>query len=578
MKKNLRWLLVILASAVMAIGGIAMAGCDKVLDHDHIWGAWEPITPATCTENGWQKRTCIDPNCSATEEAVMSAPGHTYGDPVFVSQDCKSGGVMRRVCTVCGNVNDDTKAEARDHAFEEKEVIKPATCKEVGSSRFVCTVCGKEEVQEVAKKPHNNEVLERTNATCTAEGVLRMKCKDCGEETVEKTDPLDHDWATKKETPATCTEKGLKEMVCTRCPATDTIETDALGHNYIVDSIVYPNFDHGGSRQEVCSRCSDKKTVTLEQLTEGQKVEFSVQLYRSSGQKYMNAASKISILKGGKEIASGQYSDIRYGLFKTELEVHRDDKFTVQVSNLPNGYSLGSSEEIVMEPGNPTAEVVVKAKLLNNNDPVNTYYQDTVVSDFTYKTVTGETINLKQLLETHKFVYVDMFFTTCGPCVTTFRALNEVYNSWKDQIAVIAIADSQHPANPDEATIKKFQEDMKIPFYVVYDQGQYANTSSGNKIMRQLLLKDYGGPMDGYPFAFFIDQEGVVARIHQGTYSTSSQLSDHVSAINSYFHEMITDYAVKTEDEEAEKQEAAGGLETAMLRGDYLPVDGKRNK
>ncbi len=598
MKKNLRWMLVVLASAVMAVGGIALAGCDKVLDHDHIWSAWEDTKPATCTEAGWHVRNCIDPNCSATEGEEVSAKGHTYDEGVFVSTNCEAGGVLRRTCTVCGNINEDTKVGAQEHTFVEKEVIKAATCKEAGSSKFVCSVCGKEEVQDVAQKEHDNQILEKKDATCTEEGHVKMKCKVCGEETTEYTDPLDHDWVTQggTGTAATCTEKGVKTMVCVRCGKTENITTDALGHDYVVQETVYPDFDSDGHRTLVCQRagCTDAqkdhtKTEILNKLIDGQEVEFTVQLYRNSGQKYTGTSERIAIVKKGnsdqedQEVASGQYGAISGGVLKASIEVHRGDEFAVKITELPNGYTLNSNEEIIMEPGNPSADVYIKASLLKNDEKVAPRYEEgVVVSDFTYRTVKGEEITLSKLLETHKFVYVDMFYQGCYFCELTFKALNEVYDRWKNDFAFVMIADCQSGYNVSEEAIKKYSEDLKMPYYVVYDKDQYANTYNGkNSVMSSFLLKVIcGGPMSGYPFSFIIDQEGAIARIHPGAFSNTSDNNEQKKLINAYLNETLTNYAIKSDKQEEEQvaPQETNGLETAMLRGDYLPVEGKRIK
>lgn len=588
MKKNLRWMLVVLASAVMAVGGIALAGCDKVLDHDHIWSAWEDTKPATCTEAGWHVRNCIDPNCSATEGEEVSAKGHTYDEGVFVSTNCEAGGVLRRTCTVCGNINEDTKVGAQEHTFVEKEVIKAATCKEAGSSKFVCSVCGKEEVRDVPQKEHDNQILEKKDATCTEEGHVKMKCKVCGEETTEYTDPLDHDWVTQggTGTAATCTEKGVKTMVCVRCGKTENITTDALGHDYVVKETVYPTFDSDGHRTLVCQRagCTDAqkdhtKTEILNKLIDGQEVEFTVQLYRNSGQKYTGTSERIAIVKKGdpdQEVAYGQYKAIRGGVLKASIEVHRGDQFAVKITELPNGYSLNSDKEIIMEPGNPSADVYIKASLAENNGDIGDgkYTEGSIVSDFTYTTVQGEKITLSELLRTHKFVYIDIFYIGCYYCEITFKALNEIYDRWENDIAFIMIADCGNPNNKDAATVKQYQDKNNMPYYIVFDEGQYANTYKTNKRMVELVN------MSGYPFSFMIDQEGAVARIHPGAYSASSDNNEQKKLINAYFTETIENYAIKSdkqEEEQAAPQET-NGLETAMLRGDYLPVEGKRIK
>lgn len=61
----------------------------------HSWGAWEVVTPATCTEPGAERRTCA--SCGTTESREIAATGHDFvdgacaacgeKDPSFVNPD-----------------------------------------------------------------------------------------------------------------------------------------------------------------------------------------------------------------------------------------------------------------------------------------------------------------------------------------------------------------------------------------------------------------------------------------------------------------------------------------------------------
>lgn len=46
----------------------------------HSWGEWEIVTPATCTEPGFEGRTCA--SCGATESREIAATGHDFVDGV----------------------------------------------------------------------------------------------------------------------------------------------------------------------------------------------------------------------------------------------------------------------------------------------------------------------------------------------------------------------------------------------------------------------------------------------------------------------------------------------------------------
>ena len=68
-------------------------------DHTHAFGDWEKTTPATCTADGVETRTCA---CGKTETRTIPATGHTFGDwTVTTPATCTADGVETRSCA-CG--------------------------------------------------------------------------------------------------------------------------------------------------------------------------------------------------------------------------------------------------------------------------------------------------------------------------------------------------------------------------------------------------------------------------------------------------------------------------------------------
>ena len=68
-------------------------------DHTHAFGDWEETTPATCTADGVETRTCA---CGETETRAIPATGHAFGDwTVTTPATCTADGVETRSCA-CG--------------------------------------------------------------------------------------------------------------------------------------------------------------------------------------------------------------------------------------------------------------------------------------------------------------------------------------------------------------------------------------------------------------------------------------------------------------------------------------------
>ncbi len=67
--------------------------------HTHAFGNWEETTPATCTADGVETRTCV---CGETETRTIPATGHTFGEwTVTTPATCTADGVETRSCA-CG--------------------------------------------------------------------------------------------------------------------------------------------------------------------------------------------------------------------------------------------------------------------------------------------------------------------------------------------------------------------------------------------------------------------------------------------------------------------------------------------
>ena len=68
-------------------------------DHAHAFGDWTVTTPATCTADGVETRSCA---CGETETRTIPATGHTFGDwTVTTPATCTADGVETRTCA-CG--------------------------------------------------------------------------------------------------------------------------------------------------------------------------------------------------------------------------------------------------------------------------------------------------------------------------------------------------------------------------------------------------------------------------------------------------------------------------------------------
>ncbi len=117
--------------------------------HTHAFGDWEETTPATCTADGVETRTCV---CGETETRAIPATGHTFGDwTVTTPATCTADGVETRTCA-CGE--SETRAiPATGHTFGEWTVTTPATCTADGVETRSCA-CGETETRAIPATGH----------------------------------------------------------------------------------------------------------------------------------------------------------------------------------------------------------------------------------------------------------------------------------------------------------------------------------------------------------------------------------------------------------------------------------------
>ena len=118
-------------------------------DHAHAFGDWTVTTPATCTADGVETRSCA---CGETETRTIPATGHTFGDwTVTTPATCTADGVETRSCA-CGET--ETRAiPATGHTFGDWAVTTPATCTADGVETRSCA-CSETETRAIPATGH----------------------------------------------------------------------------------------------------------------------------------------------------------------------------------------------------------------------------------------------------------------------------------------------------------------------------------------------------------------------------------------------------------------------------------------
>ena len=96
-----------------------------------------------------------------------------------------------------------------------------------------------------------------------------------------------------------------------------------------------------------------------------------------------------------------------------------------------------------------------------------------------------------------KIVVVDFWATWCGPCLSSFPALQQIYEKYKSNpnIIILALNTWERTKGAEKETaVKKFIEDNKYTFKVLFDE--------------ENIVGQYG--VTGIPTKFIIDQDGMI--------------------------------------------------------------------
>lgn len=190
---------------------------------------------------------------NALYDMTDAACAHRFGEwQVTVAATCTKDGVSRRICSICGAV-EEKSVPATGHNFGAWTVTKAATCTESGISTRKCSVCGTKETMIVPSLGHSMTATAGKAATCTEAGnSAYWTCSRChkyfsdaaGKTEIAKDSwiiaALGHDEATRAAVAATCYVSGrTAETYCKRCGLVLVPSTSipATGKHTYVDGV-----------------------------------------------------------------------------------------------------------------------------------------------------------------------------------------------------------------------------------------------------------------------------------------------------------------------------------------------------
>lgn len=193
---------------------------------------------------------------------------------------------------------------------------------------------------------------------------------------------------------------------------------------------------------------------------------------------------------------------------------------------LPDGYA---TESYYMVEGKDTV-ITLTAELSNEFSPI---ALGDVMFDFSVTDQNGTEHTLSKLLENKKAVVLNLWFTTCVPCKMEFPYLQQAYNEYQDDVALLAIT----PVDGADA-IAAFAAENGLTIPMAPCDMQWNDWMVANSY--------------GYPTTIVVNRFGVVAFIHSGSIDSSKTFKDMFAYFVSddYAGDTVTDMSQFENNEE----------------------------
>lgn len=199
------------------------------------------------------------------------------------------------------------------------------------------------------------------------------------------------------------------------------------------------------------------------------------------------------------------------------------------LTELPDGYAAEKYYRVA----NKDTLITLTTSLNSELSPITL---GSVMFDFSVTDQNGTEHTLSKLLESKKAVVINLWFTTCGPCKLEFPYLQQAYNEYKDDIALLAIS----PMDNADA-VSAFATENGLTFPMAACDPAWDGLISGI----------------AYPTTVVVDRFGIVSLIHTGWIDNSKTFKNVFAyfAADDYESAPITDMS---QFESAEDEDTLG--------------------
>ncbi len=216
--------------------------------------------------------------------------------------------------------------------------------------------------------------------------------------------------------------------------------------------------------------------------------------------------------------------------------------YVAVLKDIPTGYV---AEEFYPITGQLT-QIVLQVGQMDVSDMQDlTYKLGDAMMNFTVTAPDGTQYVFNDMIQGKKAVVLNFFYNECQPCLSEFPYLQEAYELYKDDIAVLAM----NPVNADNEAIAALKRELDITFPMVACDPQWES------IMQ----------ISAYPTTVIIDRYGNICLIHVGSVPDAKTFMDAFAyfAADDYEQKLIEaigDLAAEEEEGTKENPTDIGGV------------------
>lgn len=233
------------------------------------------------------------------------------------------------------------------------------------------------------------------------------------------------------------------------------------------------------------------------------------------------------------------------------------DGYILVLEGVPTGYDYAQQYPIT----GALTEIVLEAGKLSEEDMDKVVYAlGDMMMDFTVEDAEKDTYTLSKLLEQKKALVLNFWYVECDPCKAEFPFLQEAYEQYKEEIALLAM----NPVNTQEQ-VAKFKADMELTFPMMACDPKW-----------QQMMN-----ITSYPTTVVIDRFGNIVLIHKGGVDSAKTFADAFAyfTADDYTQKLIKDiHELEQESPEGTKENpiSIGGVtefEVTVEPGKTVYVD-----